>query len=112
MTPRVRYIWDAVTPETAAKIGRGAQLNYPECVRADWEDIKVEVIRRALMEKLKSHDGPRQLLLHTVCSDGRVRLIEDSPVDPVWGAGRDGTEKFTRQLARPRLSKISLNVDV
>ena len=84
-------IKNAVTPETAAKIGRGAQIEYPECVRADWEDIKVEVMRRALMEKLKSHDGPRQLLLHTVCSDGRVRLIEDSPVDPVWGAGRDGT---------------------
>ena len=57
-------------------------------------------MRRALMEKLKSHDGPRQLLLHTVCSDGRVRLIEDSPVDPVWGAVAMDGEKFTRQLAR------------
>lgn len=86
-------IKNADSPEAAAKIGRGAQIEYPECVRANWEDVKVQVMRRALLVKLKSHDGPRQLLLRTVCSDGRVRVIEDSPVDPVWGAGRDGTGK-------------------
>jgi predicted NAD-dependent protein-ADP-ribosyltransferase YbiA (DUF1768 family) len=29
----------------------------------------------------------------SVCNDGRARLIEDSPVDMIWGAGRDGTGK-------------------
>ena len=81
----------AESPEAAAKIGRSAQAAHPESVRKDWDDVKVDVMRRALTEKLVRYEGPRTLLMESVCTDGRVRVIEDSPVDGVWGAGRDGT---------------------
>jgi predicted NAD-dependent protein-ADP-ribosyltransferase YbiA (DUF1768 family) len=48
-------------------------------------------MRRALVEKLTNFEGPRSLLLKSVCDDGRQRVIENSPMDAIWGAGRDGT---------------------
>jgi len=79
------------SPEGAAKIGRSVQVKHPECVRSDWESAKLDVMRRALVEKLTTYEGPRSLLLNSVCADGRQRVIEKSPMDAVWGAGRDGT---------------------
>ena len=81
----------APSPEAAAKIGRSAQVTNPESIRTDWEDVKLEVMHRALVTKFIRHEGPRNLLLQSVCKDGRVRLIEDSPVDMIWGTGRDGS---------------------
>ncbi len=81
----------AISPEAAAKIGRSVQANHPECVRNDWDNAKLDVMRRALVEKLTNFEGPRSLLLKSVCDDGRQRVIENSPMDAIWGAGRDGT---------------------
>lgn len=81
----------AISPEAAAKIGRNVQATDPASIRKDWEDVKIEIMRRALVKKLTRHEGPRKLLLQSVCNDGRVRVIEDSPVDMIWGAGRDGS---------------------
>jgi diaminohydroxyphosphoribosylaminopyrimidine deaminase/5-amino-6-(5-phosphoribosylamino)uracil reductase len=83
----------ANSPEAAAKIGRSTQAKHPDSIRPDWEQAKIEVMRRALLEKFTRHEGPRNLLLQSVCNDGRARLIEDSPVDMIWGVGRDGTGK-------------------
>jgi len=83
----------ADSPEAAAKIGRTTQAKHPESVRCDWEEAKLSVMRRGLKEKFATHEGPRRLLMASVCNDGRARLIEDSPVDMIWGAGRDGTGK-------------------
>ena len=66
-------------------------MTNPESIRTDWEDVKLEVMHRALVTKFIRHEGPRNLLLQSVCKDGRVRLIEDSPVDMIWGTGRDGS---------------------
>jgi diaminohydroxyphosphoribosylaminopyrimidine deaminase/5-amino-6-(5-phosphoribosylamino)uracil reductase len=90
-TPAAHSVFEAVrlarTPEAAAKIGRTAQRHAPETVRPDWEDVKVAVMRSALHAKFTQHAAARALLLST----GRARLVENSPHDYVWGAGRDGS---------------------
>ena len=77
----------ARTPEAAAKLGRTAQRTAPHTVRADWERIKVDVMRTALRAKFTQHAAARTLLLST----GRARLVENSPHDYVWGVGADGS---------------------
>ena len=77
----------AASPEAAAKLGRTAQRGSPGAVRADWERVKVDVMRTALRAKFTQHAAARELLLST----GRARLVENSPNDYVWGVGRDGS---------------------
>jgi ribA/ribD-fused uncharacterized protein len=90
-SPAARSVFEAVrlarTPEEAAKVGRAAQRDAPETVRADWEAVKVGIMRRALRAKFTQHADARALLLAT----GRARLVENSPHDCVWGIGRDGS---------------------
>lgn len=90
-TPAARHVFDSVrsarTPEAAAKLGRCAQRLSPHLVRADWEEVKVTVMRTALRAKFTQHAAARALLLST----GRARLVENSPHDYVWGCGRDGS---------------------
>ena len=53
----------ARAPEDAARIGRTLQRVSPELVRADWDDVKRDVMRAALLAKLEAHAAPRALLL-------------------------------------------------
>jgi diaminohydroxyphosphoribosylaminopyrimidine deaminase/5-amino-6-(5-phosphoribosylamino)uracil reductase len=76
----------ARAPEDAARIGRTLQRVSPELVRADWDDVKRDVMRTALLAKLEAHAAPRALLL----ASGDAEIVEDSPHDAVWGCGRDG----------------------
>ena len=76
----------ARAPEDAARIGRTLQRVSPELVRADWDDVKRDVMRAALLAKLEAHAAPRALLL----ASGDAEIVEDSPHDAVWGCGRDG----------------------
>ena len=39
------------------------QRTYPGLIRADWNDVKVEVMRAALRAKLTRHAAVRELLL-------------------------------------------------
>lgn len=91
----------AGSPEAAARTGRTLQRTSPELIRADWGDVKVEVMRAALRAKLTRHAAVRELLLSTAGGDaegrggggggaGRMVVLEDSPCDAVWGVGRDG----------------------
>jgi ribA/ribD-fused uncharacterized protein len=56
--------------------------------RIDWDDIKVEVMRRILRAKANQHEYVRRKLLET----GSRELIEDSWRDGFWGWGpnKDG----------------------
>lgn len=64
-----------------------AERNKP-LRRADWEDVKVGVMRRILRAKVDQHEYVRRKLLAT----GNRELIEDSWRDAFWGWGenRDG----------------------
>lgn len=75
----------AKTPNDAAKIGRDRKRP----LRADWEDIKDDVMRRAVRAKFATHEDIRDVLLET----GDEVLIENAPGDYYWGIGKNRTGK-------------------
>lgn len=78
-------ICDAPTPKIAADKGR--ERHRP--LRADWEQVKDDVMRGALRAKFATHSALRDLLLGT----GDAELIEKTTGDLYWGCGTDGTGK-------------------
>ncbi len=85
----------ADNPSTAKKLGQTREVQ----LRADWEDMKDEVMFEACLEKFQTHDEARKILLST----GDEELIEDSPDDYYWGCGKTGT-------GRNMLGKILMRV--
>lgn len=55
-------------------------------VRSDWDNVKTEVMYKALKCKFSSYPHLNSMLMSTV---GSV-LVEASPHDYFWGGGRDG----------------------
>jgi ribA/ribD-fused uncharacterized protein len=55
--------------------------------RKDWEDIKIDIMRKALLAKFTQHKPLRQMLLGT----GDNMLVEHTPHDKFWGNGGDGS---------------------
>ena len=68
--------------------------NYPERVRPDWKDVRVEIMREILRAKASQHEYVFRKLLAT----GDRELIEDSWRDSFWGWGpdRDGLNMLGR----------------
>ncbi|EDN65374.1 conserved hypothetical protein [Beggiatoa sp. PS] len=59
-------------------------------LRKDWESIKDNIMREAVLAKFRSHDDIKQLLLDT----GKEKLVENAPSDYYWGCGKDGSGKI------------------
>lgn len=59
----------------------------PEDLLADWDQIKINVMRVALRAKFTQHDHLRLSLIAT----GNAEIIEDSASDYFWGSGADGS---------------------
>jgi len=78
----------AATPDKAKRLSvswfKAATGRAP---RDDWQDIKVDVMRRADEAKFRQNMELAELLLTT----GSAELIEDSPHDAFWGTGEDGS---------------------
>lgn len=55
-------------------------------IRPDWDTIKVDVMKTALLAKFSTNDNLKQLLLDTDNED----IVENSPRDSFWGIGKDG----------------------
>jgi hypothetical protein len=55
-------------------------------MRADWETVQMDVMRKALRAKFSQHSDLATLLRST----GAARLEEESPSDAFWGIGADG----------------------
>lgn len=55
-------------------------------LREDWDDIKTEVMRKAVEAKFAQNPDLKKKLLNT----GEAILIEDSPKDSFWGCGENG----------------------
>ena len=72
----------AATPKQAKSLGRSRAHR----IRPDWDDARDDVMRHALSRKFE-RPALRELLLGT----GTRPLVEASPFDRYWGAGRDGT---------------------
>jgi N-glycosidase YbiA len=82
-TPYAEEIRLARTPKEAANLGR--DRSHP--LRADWEQVKDEVMRRGVLRKFEVHKDIRAILLGTADEP----LVENAPGDFYWGCGKDGT---------------------
>lgn len=78
-------ILHAASPTIAARLGRSRK--HP--LRADWEDVKDDIMLVALRAKFTQHAELRDLLLGT----GDARLVEHTTNDHYWGDGGDGLGK-------------------
>jgi len=72
----------ANTPSLAARLGRDRK----KPLRRDWESVKVNVMRDAVLAKFEQHPELADLLLST----GEAKLVEHTANDAYWGDGGDG----------------------
>jgi ribA/ribD-fused uncharacterized protein len=82
-TPYVERIRQVSSPREAAHFGRKRYLP----LRLDWEQVKDDVMRNAVLRKFEIHDDIRAVLLAT----GDAEIIENAPDDYYWGCGSDGS---------------------
>lgn len=78
-------IRNIVSPMDAALEGR----NRSNPLREDWEEVKDDVMRFAVLEKFKQNPVLKSLLLST----GDATLIEHTTNDAYWADGGDGRGK-------------------
>jgi N-glycosidase YbiA len=76
-------IRETASPMIAARLGRSRKVP----LRADWEEVKVDVMRSAVRQKISSHAELAQLLLST----GDEEIVEAASGDDFWGCGKDGS---------------------
>ncbi len=88
-------IYAAETPEQAAALGRCSTRQ----LRCDWDAVKTQVMKEAVLQKFLTHAEIRETLLAT----GDNLLVENSPNDYFWGCGADKTGENC-------LGKILMNV--
>lgn len=79
----IPLIRGAATADQAAALGRDPVRS----LRPDWEQVKREIMLRAVRRKFFTHGAIRAILLGT----GEDCLVEDSPTDYYWGCGHDRT---------------------
>lgn len=75
----------ANSPMIAARLGRSRA--HP--LRADWENVKDDIMREALLAKFEQHPKLKSLLLST----GNAELVEHTKNDSYWADGGGGTGK-------------------
>ena len=86
-TPILETIRMLSRPREAFDMSRDPR--YSHWRRNDWEEVKEDVMYKALQAKFSQNDDLRKLLLGT----GKKKLIEHSPYDSYWGDGGDGSGK-------------------
>jgi ribA/ribD-fused uncharacterized protein len=84
-TPYTEKVRLATSPKQAAEIGRDRRLP----LRPDWERVKDDVMRRAVLRKFETHAQIREILLAT----GEEDIVENTKHDYYWGCGQDGSGK-------------------
>lgn len=72
-------------PMKAAEFGRNRSLP----LRTDWEQVKDDIMRKAVFEKFSQNIDIRDILLST----GKELIVEKSTNDYYWGCGKDGSGK-------------------
>jgi ribA/ribD-fused uncharacterized protein len=84
-TPHEEQVRLAKSPKQAAEMGR--ERSRP--LRGDWEQVKDDVMREAVLQKFLTHADIQQTLLST----GDEELVEATSNDYYWGCGTNGTGK-------------------
>jgi ribA/ribD-fused uncharacterized protein len=83
------------SPMVVARMGR----SRARPIRADWNEVKDDIMMRAVLRKFETHADIREILLAT----GDEELIEKTTDDYYWGCGTNGT-------GRNRLGQILMEV--
>ena len=73
------------SPMEAARKGRDRKRK----LRSNWESVKDNVMREAVMQKFTQHHDLKEILLST----GSAKLIEHTKNDSYWGDGGNGFGK-------------------
>ena len=81
----VKAVKEAKTPMMAANIGR--DKNRPMC--SSWNDIRDDIMYKALYAKFTQHENLKELLLGT----DDALIVEHTTNDNYWGDGGDGSGK-------------------
>ena len=81
----VKDVQNATTPFDAAKFGRDRKRP----LREDWEEVKDDVMYKAITAKFTQHPNLKEVLLGT----GDAILVEHTENDHYWGDGLDGSGK-------------------
>ena len=84
-TPYLEMIRNFDRPRQAFDLSRNPTVSHWR--RSDWEEIKIAIMKKALLAKFTQHKRLRQMLLNT----GDNMLIEHTPYDKFWGDGGDGS---------------------
>ena len=66
---------------------RGRDRGRP--LRKDWEQVKDDVMRKAVLRKFETNAEIHEILLST----GDDEIVENAPKDYYWGCGSDGSGK-------------------
>eukprot|EP00792_Barthelona_sp_PAP020_P003840 TRINITY_DN1696_c0_g1_i1.p1 TRINITY_DN1696_c0_g1~~TRINITY_DN1696_c0_g1_i1.p1 ORF type:complete len:174 (+),score=33.58 TRINITY_DN1696_c0_g1_i1:68-523(+) len=82
-TEHVELVRNAKTASIAAKMGRSRQRP----LRHDWEEVKDDIMRKALLAKFTQYESLKNLLLST----GSRFLVEHTKNDRYWADGGDGS---------------------
>jgi ribA/ribD-fused uncharacterized protein len=71
-----------------------------ESIRADWEEVKLDIMREIIKLKFDQNESLSTLLRNT----GNATLVENAPWDNYWGNGRgkDGQNWLGRILMEYR----------
>lgn len=72
-------------PMKAAEMGRNRDLP----LRVDWEQVKDDIMRKAVLAKFTQNEEIKNVLLST----GKETIIENTSNDYYWGCGKDGSGK-------------------
>ncbi len=83
--PLEERIRTASSPSQAKKLGRTRSVP----LRADWETVKDDIMRDAVLAKFSNHEDIKKRLLST----GKEKLVENAPRDYYWGCGSNGSGK-------------------
>lgn len=75
----------AKSPMDAAIMGR--DKNKP--IRNDWEEVKEDVMKKAVLKKFETHSDIKDILIST----GEEEIIEKTTNDYYWGCGKLGNGK-------------------
>jgi hypothetical protein len=75
----------AKSPMDAARMGR----DRSKPLRHDWEEVKDEIMQRAVLQKFLTHNDIRDILIST----GDEEIIEETTDDYYWGCGTTGMGK-------------------
>lgn len=101
-TPHEEAVRNCEYPRDAAAMGRDRSLP----LRKDWETVKDDVMREAVLAKFTQYSDLMEVLIST----GDAELVEHTTNDSYWADGGDGTGKnMLGKILMEIRTKLKLN---